>query len=64
MHALVSGSTDAPTVAGRHAKDNIAGRSTTDPRVIGTLEQPIKSLNALRVLRATSPRRRSFALRR
>src|SRR4051812_26040762 len=52
MHALADRlHLDAPTVAGQHVKDNIAGKPTTDPRVIGTMDQPIKPLNALRVLR-------------
>ena len=42
---------DAATVAGRQVRETIADHWTTNPRVIGTLERPIKPRNALRVLR-------------
>jgi dihydroxyacid dehydratase/phosphogluconate dehydratase len=52
MHALADRlHLDALTVAGRTVKESIADRGTTDPRVIGSFERPIKPENALRVLR-------------
>jgi dihydroxy-acid dehydratase len=42
---------DAMTVTGRPVADNIAGLESRDPRVIGTVASPIKTENAMRVLR-------------
>jgi dihydroxyacid dehydratase/phosphogluconate dehydratase len=54
---------DALTVSGRSVGDNIAGKELTDTRVIASIERPIKSENALRILRgnlapSSSSRRR------
>jgi dihydroxy-acid dehydratase len=42
---------DALTVSGKTVGENIAGKGSTDQRVIASAEQPIKQQNALRVLR-------------
>jgi L-arabonate dehydrase len=42
---------DALTVSGRSVGDNIAGKESTDTRVIASIERPIKPENALRILR-------------